>query len=127
MIKFLFGWRYSPDLSPEQCEEHYHRVHMELAKKAFTVVDGFVALAYNRVIEHTVNDYNRPERIPTPTDMDAFVELWFESQEKMQKAFANPVLRQMFEDHVNFMDCSTPANIKVYEVEEEVFLGRRPN
>src|SRR4051794_16396487 len=68
VIKFLFGWRYNPDLTAEQCEEHYHRVHMELAKKAFTGVDGFIALAYNRVIEHTVNDYNRPERIaPSPT------------------------------------------------------------
>ena len=37
------------------------------------------------------------------------------------------VFGQMFEDHVNFMDCSTPANIRVYEVEEEVFAGRRPN
>jgi uncharacterized protein (TIGR02118 family) len=126
MIKLLYAWRDHPDRTAEECQQHYRDVHMPLARQAWEGVDGFVAIAYNRVIRHTVNDHNRPEAIEKATDIDAFVELWFEDRERFERAFGNPVLAQMFDDHGNFMDVDSPANIRVYDVEEDVFVGRRP-
>lgn len=125
MIKLLFAWRDHPQRTPQECERHYREVHMELARQAFDGVDGFVAMAYNRVIRHTVNDYNTRDAHEKPADMDAFLEMWFEDSERLEKAFAHPILAAMFEDHANFMDVDSPANIRTYQVEEDVYLGRR--
>jgi hypothetical protein len=125
VIKFLYAWRDHPDKTAEECEAHYRAVHMNLARQAYDGVEGFVALAYNRVKNHLENDYNQRELHERPTDMDAFVELWFEDRATLERSMNSPVLAQMFEDHNNFMDCTIPGNIRVYEVEEDVFFGRR--
>lgn len=126
MIKVVFGWRDHPELSAEECEAHYRAVHMRLAREAFQGAEGFVALVYNRVRRHFVNDYNRPEPLDRPPDMDAWVELFFESRELLEAAFERPGMGALFEDHPNFMATDTPANVRAYEVDETVFYGSRP-
>lgn len=127
MVKTVYTWRDNPALTAEQCEAHYRAVHMELARSCYDGVDGFIALVYNRVRGHTVNDRNEPIPRQSPTDVDAYCEMWFRDRESMRRAFEHPVIRQMFADHVNFMDTHGPANIHVYDVEETVVLGRRPD
>jgi hypothetical protein len=100
---------------------------MELARRAFDGVDGFEALVYNRVLRHAVNDHNRPQAREEPTDMDAYVELFFQSREKLEAAFGRPELDTLFADHENFMEVDVPANIKIYELDETVFFGARPS
>lgn len=121
----IFGWRDNPGLSPQQCEDHYRRVHMELAKACFDGTDGFVAVVYNRVRSAAVNDYNQPERREVEPDIDAFCELYFRDAASMQGAFARPQMKAMFEDHANFMNTQIPANVRIYVVDETVFFGQR--
>jgi uncharacterized protein (TIGR02118 family) len=123
MVKVMFSWKDRPDRTPEECEAHYRKVHMQLAREAFTGVDGFRRLVYNRVRGHRVNDHNNPVSHPAPADFDAFVELWFESPELMAAAMGRPPLDAMFADHVNFMETDAPANIRIYEVDEDVILA----
>lgn len=125
MFKILFAWRDNPQLPAEECERHYRAVHMVLAREAFDQADGFVAIAYNRVTRHFVNDRNEPQALDRDSDIDAFVEIWFEDRARFQKALEHPNLALMFEDHGNFMDVESRANIRVYEVEEDVYHGRR--
>lgn len=126
MIKLVFAWRDRPGMTAEECEAHYHETHMRLAREAFTDCDGFVSLRYNRVREYRVNDFNQPESREAETDVNAWVELYFESDEKLQAAFGSPELAAMFEDHVNFMATEEAENIKIYRVEEEVILEVAP-
>ena len=83
-------------------------------------VEGFRELRFNRVRRETVNDYNRREPREVEADVDAWVELYFESAELMQRAFERPQLGELFDDHPNWMECDTPANIRVYHVDETV-------
>jgi uncharacterized protein (TIGR02118 family) len=126
LVKVIFGWRDHPGKNAEECEQHYRSVHMKLARAAFDGVDGFVAIAYDRVRAHAVNDYNQPQRIVRSPDLDAFCELYFRDQESMAEAFKRPQMQKLFDDHVNFMDTESASNIRIYTVEESVFFGRRP-
>jgi uncharacterized protein (TIGR02118 family) len=122
----MFGWRDHPGKTAEECEAHYRSVHMNLARAAFDGVDGFQAVVYDRVRSHAVNDYNRPERRELEPDMDAICELYFRDAESMSAAFARPQMQKLFDDHVNFMDTESAANVRIYTVEEFVFFGQRP-
>jgi uncharacterized protein (TIGR02118 family) len=126
VIKVVFGWRDHPGKTAEECERHYRTVHMKLAAKAYDGVDGFVALAYDRVRSYAVNDHNEPRRIEREPDMDAWCELWFRDEASMAAAFQLPGMGVLFDDHVNFMDVDSAANIRIYHVDETVFLGTRP-
>jgi uncharacterized protein (TIGR02118 family) len=123
MIKVVFSWRDHPDLGAEECERHYRAVHMPLARAAFDGVPGFVRLAYNRVRSSTVNDFNQREPRAVVPDVDAWVELYFESAGQLEAAFARPALQALFDDHPNFMLCDEAANIRVYRVDEEVICA----
>ena len=123
MIKVVFAWKDHPDIPAEECERHYRAVHMPLARRAFQGVAGFKLLRYNRVRRATVNDHNRREPRVVEPDVDAWVELYFESEALMQQAFERPELQAQFEDHEHFMAVDTPANIRVYFVDEEVILS----
>ena len=120
MIKVVFSWKDHPDFSATECEARYRAVHIPLARAAFEGVEGFRELRFNRVRRETVNDYNRREPREVDADVDAWVELYFESAELMQRAFERPQLGELFDDHPNFMQCDTPANIRVYHVDETV-------
>lgn len=123
MIKVVFSWKDHPDLSADECERRYRAVHIPLAQEAFRGVPGFKLLKYNRVRSSTVNDFNRREPRPVEPDIDAWVELYFESEELMAEAFSRPQLQALFDDHPNFMECATEANIRVYRVDETVILS----
>jgi uncharacterized protein (TIGR02118 family) len=125
MIKMIFAFRDNPELSAEECERHYRSVHMGMAKEAFEHADGFIAIAYNRVVRYTVNDFNSPEARETKSDADAFLELWFEDRESFTRAMDQDILKDMFDDHANFMEVDTAASIRGYEVVEDVYAGRR--
>ena len=71
------------------------------------------------------HDFNRPERREVEPDLDAIVELYFRDEQSMRAAFARPQMARMFDDHPNFMDTDTAANVRIYEVEESVFVGSR--
>lgn len=126
MIKLRFSWRDRPGMTAEQCEDHYRTVHMNLARAGFDGVDGFLAVVYERVRSAAVNDFNQPERRVVEPDFDAACELYFLDEPSMQQAFQRPQMAAMFADHVNFMDTESPANVRIYEVEETVFFGARP-
>lgn len=125
-VKYVFGWRDHPDLGAEECERHYRQVHMKMAEQAYDGVDGFVAIVYNRVRSHAVNDYNQAVRYERDPDMDAFCEIFFRDEASLAAAFALPAMKTLFDDHVNFMDVDVPANIRIYAVDETVFIGKRP-
>jgi uncharacterized protein (TIGR02118 family) len=122
VVKYVFGWKDNPAKTPDECEAHYRAYHLKLAREVYTGCDGFVRLVYNRVRSFRVNDNNSPESHPAVPDMDAFIELWFDSVEQLQAAMGHPNLALMFEDHPNFMAVDGPANIRVYDVAEEVVL-----
>jgi hypothetical protein len=98
---------------------------MALAREAFAAVDGFQSLVYNRVRRHFVNNYNRPDAVGHEPDIDAFIELYFRDRASLERAFARPIMQKLFADHPNFMDTEVPANVRAYEVQEEVFYGER--
>jgi uncharacterized protein (TIGR02118 family) len=122
MIKMVYTWKDNPALTPAQCEEHYREVHMELARQAYRGAPGFRALRYNRVRRHLVNDFNSAVPREEPSDIDAFVELYFDDRASLERAFERPELSKMFDDHENFMAVNTAANVHIYEVDETTIL-----
>ncbi|HEY4332944.1 MAG TPA: EthD domain-containing protein [Ilumatobacteraceae bacterium] len=125
MIKILFSWKDHPDKTAAECDEHYRRVHTQLATEAFRGVPGFGGLVYNRVKDSWVNDFNVQGRVEAESVADAWVELYFEDKEQLEAAFVRPLVKALFADHPNFMAVDNPANIRVYEVEELGFAGKR--
>jgi uncharacterized protein (TIGR02118 family) len=125
VIRLLFGWKDRPDRTPEECEAHYRAVHIPLAQRAFDGVPGFVSLRYSRVRECRVNDFNRRESRPDEPDMDAWVELAFTDDDRLQAAFARPELQALFDDHPNFMAVDNERNIVVYRVDRTTILDAR--
>jgi len=125
MIKILLTWNRNPNLTEEQCEEHYLTVHTELAKKALKNGPGLRRYVQNKVVRHTIINYNECDTpIEAKPDFDRFVELYFDNKESMERAFNTPEIKACFDDHKNFMETDTPANLKIYEVVEEIPLER---
>ena len=126
MIKFLFTWKNNPDLTEEQCDQHYRTVHTELALKGFRKATGLRSYVQNKVVKHTLVNYNECDNpVEAEPDFDRFVELYFDDRESMEKTFSLPEIKACFEDHKNFMDVNIPANLKIYEVIEEIPLERK--
>jgi len=115
----------NPDLSEEEVERHYQTVHTELARNAFRNIPGFRKYVQNKVLSHTVYNFNQwgKAELAEP-EFDRFVELYFDDVETLAKSFETPEMKACFDDHKNFMDINRPANIKVYEVGELVPLKR---
>jgi uncharacterized protein (TIGR02118 family) len=127
MIKVVYAWRDRTALGAERCEQHYLSNHVQLARKAFVGTPGFRALVYNRVRETRVNHYNARTSVRVEPEMDAFIELYFDDLESMEQAFKQPTLTAMFEDHENFMETETSANVHIYYVEETLVAGSLPS
>jgi hypothetical protein len=125
VIKIVFSWRDHPDKTAEECDEHYRRVHMKLAAAAFDGAPGFGGLVYNRVKDGWVNDFNQSSRVEAESIADAWVELYFEDRATLELAFQRPLVQELFDDHPNFMAVEVPSNIRVYDVEEVLFVGTR--
>lgn len=126
MIKVVYSWRDRAELGAQQCERHYLSSHVHLAREAFVGTPGFRALVYNRVREARVNHFNARASVAVEHDMDAFIELYFDDLESMDEAFKQPTLTAMFEDHENFMETETAANVHIYFVDETLVAGSVP-
>jgi uncharacterized protein (TIGR02118 family) len=125
MVKFTFTWKKNPDLSEEECERHYRTVHTQLARMAFQNIPSFRKYVQNKVRSCVVYDFNKwGEAHAAEPEFDRFVDLYFDSKDELEKAFATPEMKACFEDHKNFMDTNVPANVRVYEIEEVVPLKR---
>jgi len=125
MVKVISTWKRNPNLTEEQCEEHYRKVHTELAKKALSKASGLRRYVQNRVVSHVQYNYNDMDNpVEADPDFDRCVELYFDNREAMEEAFSTPEMKACFDDHKNFMDIDIPANIKVYEVVEEIPIDR---
>lgn len=126
MIKMVFAWRDRPGMTPGECDAHYRSVHAKLARDLYTDAEGFRALIYNRVTSYHVQDYNDRAVRPETPDIDAFVEIFFDTREQMNQVLLRPELDAMHKDHAHFMDVASAANIRIYSVDEMVVLGQRP-
>lgn len=126
MIKFFMSWKDNPNLSKEECEKHYSTVHTELAKKGLKNAPGFRRYVQNRVVSHTVINFNEcTNAVEAEPEFDWFAEFYFDSKEDMEKAFSSPEIQACYGDHKNFMDVNIPANIKIYEVIERIPLKKK--
>lgn len=125
MIKLVFSWKDHPGRTAEECDEHYRRVHMKLAEAAFDGAAGFGGLVYNRVKDSWVNDFNEPSRVDAEPIADAWVELYFKDRATLEAAFQRPLMHTLFDDHPNFMAVDVPSNIRVYDVDEVLYVGTR--
>jgi uncharacterized protein (TIGR02118 family) len=118
MIKILYTFKNNPNLTEEQCDKHYHAVHIPLAKKALG--PGCRRYSYAKVVKHTINDKDG-NVVETKPDFDCFVEVFFDTREAMEKAFASPEMEVSSNDMQNFADVGT---LKVYEFIQEIPINR---
>ncbi len=125
MVKLVSMWKRNPDKTEEECEDHYLKVHTELAKKALANVPGFRKYVQNKVISQAINNYNdtaNPEQVEP--DYDRFVEIYFDDAESLEKALDTPEMRACYKDHPNFMNTKIPRNLVIYEVLEVIPLEK---
>lgn len=126
MIKIMSMWKRNPDLTEQQCEDHYRRNHTELAIKALADVPGFIRYAQNKVISQTNIDFNDADTTrQVEPEYDRIVELYFEDQESFEKAMARPEMMACFNDHPNFMNVKTEKSLVTLEVSEVVVLDKQ--
>jgi uncharacterized protein (TIGR02118 family) len=126
MIKIVSTWKRNPNLTEEQCDEHYRKVHTGLARKALEKVPGFRKYVQNKVVRLVVYDYNQIDKpIEKEPDFDRSVEIYFDHEEGLEEGFNTPEMKACYDDHKNFMDINRPASLKVYEVIEEIPLGKK--
>jgi uncharacterized protein (TIGR02118 family) len=115
MIKVLFTWKKNPNLTEEQQENHYIKIHTPIAKKALGTARRY---SQHKVLKQTV--YNQAgEAIEVKPEFDRFVVLWFDSREAMEQAFASPDMVAANQDQKNFMD---ETSIKIYEIDETIVI-----
>ena len=92
------------DMSRETFLDYWQNTHGKLAKK----LPYLKRYVQNHIVKH--------ERISTRAPQaDGFVELWFNSHEAMQAAFASKVGKQLVLD-----EKASIANIDAYSVDEVV-------
>ena len=106
MIKLTFCIRRQPHLTREQFLDYWLNTHGALVKK------HAAALRVRRYVQqHTLDDpINEAIRAgrDAPEAFDGVAELWWESREEMESAFASPegraAGRELMEDEKNFID-----------------------
>ncbi|MFZ0734586.1 MAG: EthD family reductase [Candidatus Sulfotelmatobacter sp.] len=77
MLKFMVVLYRRPDLTPEQFRRHLEQIHAPLAMN----LPGLRQYAQNHVI---------PDPKRNSPDWDAIIELYFDSEEIMEAAWASP-------------------------------------
>lgn len=77
MLKFMVVLYRRPDLTPAQFRQHLEQIHASVARK----LPGLKRYRQN----HVAPDPNRPH-----PEWDAIVELYFDSWESMEAAWASP-------------------------------------
>lgn len=125
MIKVVMTWKRNPQRSEAECERHYLDVHTRLAMASIDKAVGMVAYVQNRVVDCQWHDFNQPTPRPGTADFDRYVELYYESEEAMQRSFETADMEAIFADQANFMDTAIEGSLRVYRVEETVVYGSR--
>ena len=122
MIKMLFAIRRLPHLSPEEFHRYWRETHGRLAQKKLP------ALRVKRYVQtHTIdtpfNDVLRESR-GGGEPYDGIVEIWWDSIEELEAAFATPegvqASEELLEDEKRFIDLQRSS---MWLAEEEVFIG----
>ncbi len=106
MVKLTFCIRRLPSLSREDFFAYWHGHHAGLARKNQQAM-GFVKYVQLHACDTPVNEVMRKSR-GAPAGFDGLAELWWESREAMETAFATPegkaAGKEMLEDEKNFID-----------------------
>ncbi len=124
MIKVVFMWKDNPNLTVEQCEQHYQNVHTKLAVQGMQNSTGVIAYVQSRVKSCIVHDYNNPVGHPAEPEFDRMVEMYFENEEAAQAMLDPAALKGAFDDHPNFQNVDIPASLRIYVVEEAIPFQR---
>ena len=124
MVKMIFAIRRLPHLSPEVFHRYWRENHGRLARK------NLPALRVKRYVQtHTIdtpfNEVLRESR-GGGEPYDGVVELWWDSIEDLEAAFATTegvkASRELLEDEKRFIDLPRSS---MWFAEEEVFIGQR--
>ena len=122
MIKMLFAIRRLPHLSAEEFHRYWRENHGRLARKKLP------ALRVKRYVQtHTIdtpfNEVLRESR-GGGEPYDGVVEIWWDSIEELEAAFATPegvqASEELLEDEKRFIDL---PHSSMWLAEEEVFIG----
>jgi hypothetical protein len=124
MIKVVYLWKDNPNLTREQCEQHYLNVHTKLAVQGMQSSTGVIAYVQSRVKSCIVHDYNNPVGHPAEPEFDRMVELYLDNEDILNAMMDPAALRETFADHVNFQHVDIPASLRIYVVEETIPFQR---
>jgi len=105
MTKIVFLVKKHPDLSRAEYQRYSTEIHSPIVMR----LPGLQKYTVNYVLPA-----NPEEKVP----YDGMVELWFESSEALQKAFASEVFQEASADLPNFLD--TTQQMVSFVVEEQV-------
>jgi uncharacterized protein (TIGR02118 family) len=125
MIKIMSMWKRNPELTEQQCEDHYLTNHTELAIKALKNAPGFIRYAQNKVISQTNIDFNNADTSrKVEPEYDRIVELYFEDMKSFEKTMQQPEMVDCLKDHSNFMDVNTKKSLITLHVSETIVLKK---
>jgi hypothetical protein len=126
VVKLVLLFRYAADRPREESEQHYLTFHTAKAIELFKESPGFLKYVQNRVVKHMEFRNNSQPGVEVEPAYDRSIELFFTDAEAMKECFSHPVLRELWDDHPNFMDCG-PLTQDAYELEEVVHAYRGPD
>lgn len=119
MIKLTFCIKRLPHLSREEFFRYWNEHHGELARKNAKAM-GVYRYVQLHALEDPVNDVLRGSR-KAPPAFDGVAEMWWETREDMDRAFATDegraAGREMLADEKNFIDL---ANSPLWISEEHI-------
>jgi hypothetical protein len=119
MVKLVLMFKYAQDRPIEESERHYLTFHTTEAIKFFRELPGFVKYVQNRVVRHVEFRNNTQPGVEVPPAFDRSIEVFFTDAESMNNCVQHPRMRELWDDHPNFMDCG-PLTQDSYELEEVV-------
>ena len=118
MVKLTFCIRRKPALSREEFFTYWHGHHAALARKNQQAM-GFVKYVQLHAADTPFNAVMRRSR-GAPEGFDGVAELWWESREDMEAAFASPkgraASKEMLADEQKFIDI---ANSPIWVSDEK--------
>jgi uncharacterized protein (TIGR02118 family) len=110
VIELIYCFRRRPDLSAEELDAHWSRVHGAIGAR----IPGLRRLVQSRAVP-VPGDVR-------PPDFDGVAELWFDDVDAFLRARASEAWREATLDEANFLDPRTTA----YLVTEERTILERP-
>jgi len=121
MIKLIAGIKRKPGMTAEEFHRYWREVHAPLVQ----TVPEFFALIRKYVQSHTLETPSSQVGGFPRSEFDGVVELWFDSVEDVEKAFAAPRYLEIIRpDERKFIDLSS---VKVVIAEEvPIYDGNRP-